>query len=68
MHVESQVFFAPAVIGVGRILVVEVTHTRHTGAVGPEQVQANLKLLQHPIPPALWSDLKSEGLLPEDAP
>lgn len=38
------------------------------GAIAPEQVQANVKLLQQPIPAALWSDLKSAGLLRENAP
>ncbi len=38
------------------------------GAIAPEQVQTNVKLLQHPIPSALWSELKREGLLREDAP
>lgn len=38
------------------------------GAIAPEQVQTNVKLLQHPIPSALWAELKSEGLLRADAP
>lgn len=38
------------------------------GAIAPEQVQTNVKLLQHPIPSALWGELKSEGLLRADAP
>ncbi len=38
------------------------------GAIAPEQVETNVKLLQHPIPSALWAELKSEGLLREDAP
>ena len=38
------------------------------GALAPEHVQTNVKLLQHPIPAALWSELKSEGLLRADAP
>ncbi len=38
------------------------------GAIAPEQVQTNAKLLQHPIPSAFWAELKSEGLLREDAP
>jgi D-threo-aldose 1-dehydrogenase len=38
------------------------------GANSPEQVRANAALLGAPIPPALWSDLKSEGLLRPDAP
>ncbi len=28
----------------------------------------NLKLIAHPIPPALWADLKKRGLIREDAP
>jgi D-threo-aldose 1-dehydrogenase len=38
---------------------------------GPRDVaefEANLKLLQHPIPPALWADLRAERLLHPDAP
>jgi D-threo-aldose 1-dehydrogenase len=38
------------------------------GALAPEQVRANVALLQHPIPPALWATLKDEGLLLADAP
>jgi D-threo-aldose 1-dehydrogenase len=38
------------------------------GANSPEQVRANMRLLHARIPPALWADLKSEGLLRADAP
>lgn len=38
------------------------------GAIRPAHVENNLKLLQHSIPPQLWSDLKAEDLLPADAP
>ena len=38
------------------------------GANSPAQVKANLLLLKSRIPPALWSDLKSEGLVRSDAP
>ena len=38
------------------------------GAVSPEQVRSNGEWIQHPIPGDLWSELKAEGLLPEDAP
>jgi D-threo-aldose 1-dehydrogenase len=38
------------------------------GANSPEQVKANVALLEARIPTALWSDLKSEGLLRADAP
>jgi D-threo-aldose 1-dehydrogenase len=38
------------------------------GANSPDQVKANAALLTARIPAALWSDLKSEGLLREDAP
>lgn len=38
------------------------------GANAPEQVKANLALLRVHIPPSLWTDLKAEGLLREDAP
>jgi D-threo-aldose 1-dehydrogenase len=38
---------------------------------GPRDVaefEANLKLLEYPIPPALWADLRAEKLLHPDAP
>jgi D-threo-aldose 1-dehydrogenase len=38
------------------------------GANSPGQVRANLALLSAAIPPGLWSDLKSAGLLRADAP
>jgi D-threo-aldose 1-dehydrogenase len=38
------------------------------GANAPAQVEANLKLLDAKIPPALWEDLKSQGLIRNDAP
>jgi len=38
------------------------------GAVSAAEVEANIGLLQTPIPAALWSDLKSEGLVRADAP
>jgi D-threo-aldose 1-dehydrogenase len=38
------------------------------GHESPREVERNLQLLRDPIPPALWSDMKSEGLLPHDAP
>jgi D-threo-aldose 1-dehydrogenase len=38
------------------------------GANSPDQVTTNLRLLNARIPPALWTDLKSEGLLRPDAP
>jgi D-threo-aldose 1-dehydrogenase len=31
-------------------------------------LQQNLEWLRHPIPAALWEDLKRAGLLREDAP
>ena len=38
------------------------------GALTPDHVQRNLKLLQQPIPAALWGELKQAGLLRADAP
>ncbi len=38
------------------------------GANNPKQVAASLRLLQTRIPPSLWTDLKSEGLVRPDAP
>ena len=38
------------------------------GAIETAHVQTNFDLLQRPVPAELWSALKSEGLLREDAP
>ena len=38
------------------------------GALEAAHVQTNFGLLQQPIPGELWTELKSEGLLQEDAP
>jgi len=38
------------------------------GAVSAEEVSRNIASLARPIPQALWADLKSEGLLRQDAP
>jgi D-threo-aldose 1-dehydrogenase len=38
------------------------------GAVSPNQVRQNVENLSHPIPAALWAELKREGLLSERAP
>ena len=38
------------------------------GARSPEQIERNADLLRRPIPAELWRNLKSEGLLREDAP
>lgn len=38
------------------------------GAVSAAEVKANVALLETPIAPTLWSDLRSEGLIREDAP
>lgn len=38
------------------------------GARTPEEVDDALAMLAHPIPRALWHDLKRTGLLPEEAP
>ena len=38
------------------------------GARRPEEIAENAALLSRPIPPALWRDLKSAGLLPSNAP
>jgi D-threo-aldose 1-dehydrogenase len=32
------------------------------------EVEENVRMFSHPIPPAFWSELLAEGLLPEDAP
>lgn len=38
------------------------------GAVSAAEVEANVRLLSHSIPDALWSDLRGEGLIRPDAP
>lgn len=38
------------------------------GAISPEQVAANLTQFRREIPPALWAELKHEGLIRADAP
>lgn len=38
------------------------------GMASPAEVQANAGLFAHPTPPALWDDLKAQGLLRADAP
>ena len=38
------------------------------GALEPEHVNSNVKLIEYPIPADLWSELKNEGLIREDAP
>src|SRR5262249_38248262 len=38
------------------------------GGQSVEQVRTNRAILEKPIPPALWRDLKAEGLLRGDAP
>jgi D-threo-aldose 1-dehydrogenase len=38
------------------------------GARAAGEVEENLRLLRHPIPPTLWRDLKAEGLVRIDAP
>ena len=45
-----------------------VTAAIMPGALEPTHVQGNATLLGHPIPAALWAELKQEGLLREDAP
>jgi D-threo-aldose 1-dehydrogenase len=38
------------------------------GALHPSQVGRNIESMRHPIPDALWAELKEEGLLRADAP
>jgi len=38
------------------------------GAVKPEEVARNLRSMSVAIPGSLWADLKTEKLLPQDAP
>jgi D-threo-aldose 1-dehydrogenase len=39
-----------------------------TGPRAPEHVVVNTEMMRYPIPDQLWAELKSEGLLPADAP
>jgi D-threo-aldose 1-dehydrogenase len=38
------------------------------GASTPDEVRQNVEIFETPIPPALWSDLKSQGFIRNDAP
>lgn len=38
------------------------------GAVNAREVRANVEVLETPVPAALWSDLRGEGLIHPDAP
>ncbi|MGJ8611735.1 MAG: aldo/keto reductase [Octadecabacter sp.] len=38
------------------------------GASSPDEVRQNVEIFETPIPAALWSDLKSNGLIRQDAP
>jgi D-threo-aldose 1-dehydrogenase len=38
------------------------------GARTAAEVEENVRMFSHRIPPAFWSELLAEGLLPEDAP
>jgi D-threo-aldose 1-dehydrogenase len=38
------------------------------GAVRPEEVEANIKLIETPIPADVWTELKHAGLIRDDAP
>jgi D-threo-aldose 1-dehydrogenase len=38
------------------------------GGVTPAEVERNMKAIRTPVPAALWSDLKAEGLLPDAVP
>ena len=38
------------------------------GAASAAELEDNARMIQAEIPPALWAELKAEGLLPEGAP
>ena len=38
------------------------------GAMADSEVRQNVALLEEPIPSQFWTDLKTQGLLREDAP
>ena len=39
-----------------------------TGVRSVAELEENVRMFQHPVPAALWEDLKAEGLLPAEAP
>ena len=39
-----------------------------TGARTADEIRENVRLLQVAIPPELWTELRAEHLLPEEAP
>ena len=39
-----------------------------TACRAPEEIEENLNMVGLPVPDSLWSDLKTEGLIPEQAP
>jgi D-threo-aldose 1-dehydrogenase len=39
-----------------------------TGAVRPEEIEANVAWMRHEVPPALWDDLRAQGLIAEGVP
>lgn len=46
----------------------EAVKTVIPGASTPDEVRENVRIFERPVPSALWSDLKSEGLIRADAP
>ena len=38
------------------------------GASSPDEVRQNVEIFETPVPEALWSDLKAQGLIRQDAP
>jgi D-threo-aldose 1-dehydrogenase len=38
------------------------------GARSPAEIEENARMFELPLPPKLWADLKTEGLLPEHVP
>ena len=38
------------------------------GPTSPEEVGDNIRMMEYPIPHALWDDLREEGLIPPEAP
>ena len=42
--------------------------TTLTACQTPEEIEENLSMISRPVPASLWSDLKAEKLIPEQAP
>ena len=58
----------PALSVVSNPTAATTTITAHAGPRNAAEFNENVPLFTHPIPGALWSDLKTAGLVRQDAP